>query len=267
MAALGFRGRATVGGRSRILDGVDRVPGRIPACGGRGGDRPTQRPRHQLVCGDASELVVFTPRFGERTPGGAPRYEVAVSDGDVRSRRRGLGTPIPSDGYVLSGTGPAATFLRRAAREDAEASVSTELVRGGSALSLPSYAAVVGGGPRLLSGGRLSLRAGPEGFLADASLRNGFTGARNPRTLAGVTPGGGVLLVTVDGRRPATSVGVSLREAAGVMRALGARDALNLDGGGSSAMVVGNAVVNRPSDGTERRVGSGVFALPGEGGG
>jgi exopolysaccharide biosynthesis protein len=44
------------------------------------------------------------------------------------------------------------------------------------------------------------------------------------------------------------------------MKALGARDALNLDGGGSTAMVVRGRVVNRPSDpGGERRVGDGVF--------
>jgi exopolysaccharide biosynthesis protein len=45
------------------------------------------------------------------------------------------------------------------------------------------------------------------------------------------------------------------------MRSLGARDALNLDGGGSTSMAVGRRAVNRPSDGFERAVSDGVFAL------
>ena len=263
VASLRFRGRATVGTSSRALDGVDRVPGRIPACGGRGGDRPTQRPRHHLVCGDPSELVVLSPRFGPSTPGGPPRVELVVRGGQVVDRRVGVGTPIPSDGYVLSATGTAGRFLRAAGSPGAPASTSTQLLGGDTPVSLADHEAVVGGGPRLLRGGRVAVRGGPEGFTADRALRQGFTGGRNPRTLAGVTAGGGVLLVTVDGRRPGYSVGVTLREAARLMRSLGAREALNLDGGGSSTMVVRGKVVNRPSDPTgERRVGDGVFVLP-----
>jgi exopolysaccharide biosynthesis protein len=60
--------------------------------------------------------------------------------------------------------------------------------------------------------------------------------------------------VTVDGRQPEYSVGMSLRELASAMRALGATDALNLDGGGSTTFVVRDPaagvlrVANRPSD-------------------
>lgn len=263
VAPLRFRGRAMVGASSRSVDGVDRVPGRIPACGGRGGDRPTQRPRHHLVCGDPSELVMLSPRFGAATPGGPPRVELVIRGGQVVARRVGVGTPIPSDGYVLSATGTAGRFLRAAGSPGALASTSTQLLRGDTPVSLTDHEAVVGGGPRLLRDGRVAVRGGPEGFTADRALRQGFTGGRNPRTLAGVTAGGGVLLVTVDGRRPRYSVGVTLREAARLMRSLGARDALNLDGGGSSTMVVRGKVVNRPSDPTgERRVGDGIFVLP-----
>jgi exopolysaccharide biosynthesis protein len=48
------------------------------------------------------------------------------------------------------------------------------------------------------------------------------------------------------------------------MRKLGAVDALNLDGGGSSTMVVKGDVVNRPSDGQQRRVTTAVLVLPGK---
>ena len=74
---------------------------------------------------------------------------------------------------------------------------------------------------------------------------------------------GTVLLVTVDGRRPGWSAGVTLPEAARMMRALGARNALNLDGGGSRGMVVLGELVSRPSDPSgERAVSDGIFVLP-----
>ncbi|MGI8698000.1 MAG: phosphodiester glycosidase family protein, partial [Mycobacteriales bacterium] len=82
---------------------------------------------------------------------------------------------------------------------------------------------------------------------------------RNPRTLAGVTSGGELLLVTCEGRAPGFSVGLSFVEEARVMRALGARDAVNLDGGGSTTMVIGDRLVTRPSDTTgERPVGDAI---------
>jgi exopolysaccharide biosynthesis protein len=55
---------------------------------------------------------------------------------------------------------------------------------------------------------------------------------------------------------------VTLAEAARVMRSLGARDALDLDGGGSSAMAVRGKVVNRPSDGVERAVSDALVVMP-----
>jgi len=79
--------------------------------------------------------------------------------------------------------------------------------------------------------------------------------------MAGVTGQGHLLLVTVDGRQPGYSVGLSFAEESAVMASLGARDALNLDGGGSTTMVgSGGTVVGRPSDTTgERPVGDAVL--------
>jgi hypothetical protein len=70
---------------------------------------------------------------------------------------------------------------------------------------------------------------------------------RHPRTGVGLTQDGSALFVTVDGRR-ATAVGMTLREFAIFMRALGAVWAVNLDGGASSTMVVRGKVANSPSD-------------------
>ena len=86
---------------------------------------------------------------------------------------------------------------------------------------------------------------------------------RHPRTGVGVTAGGTVLLVVVDGRSE-RSVGMSLVELGRTFVSLGAADALNLDGGGSSAMWIrGSGIVNRPSDpGGERAVVNAIVVLP-----
>jgi hypothetical protein len=86
---------------------------------------------------------------------------------------------------------------------------------------------------------------------------------KNPRTAIGYTASGGVLLVVIDGRQPRWSTGVSLRELANIMLDLGAVQALNLDGGGSTTMVVEDEVVNRPSDGSLRNLSNAVLVLPG----
>jgi hypothetical protein len=86
---------------------------------------------------------------------------------------------------------------------------------------------------------------------------------RNPRTAIGWTASGEILLVVIDGRQRRWSTGASLIEMGRIMRDLGAVQALNLDGGGSSTMVVQGVVVNRPSDGHERRVTNAVVILPG----
>lgn len=78
---------------------------------------------------------------------------------------------------------------------------------------------------------------------------------RHPRSAVGISADGGtLLLVAVDGRQEGHSRGATLAELGGLMKGFGAFDAINLDGGGSTAMVVKDrasgafAVVNRPSD-------------------
>ncbi|MGH2653986.1 MAG: phosphodiester glycosidase family protein [Actinomycetota bacterium] len=90
----------------------------------------------------------------------------------------------------------------------------------------------------------------------------------HPRTGIGVTPSGRILMVVVDGRREG-SRGVTLVRFAKVFQKLRASFAMNLDGGGSSTMVVrgkkgGLKVVNQPSDGGQRKVSSAVLVIKGK---
>ena len=78
---------------------------------------------------------------------------------------------------------------------------------------------------------------------------------------------GRIVLVTVGGRQPYHSLGMTLAELAAYLRQLGATDALNLDGGGSTTLVVRGTVVNLPSDETGERPVSDVLLVlaPGTG--
>jgi len=145
-------------------------------------------------------------------------------------------SPVPADGGLLAGRGPAAAVLRSLWSRVQSGEVSSRAL-----LRLDTQAGVaesIGGSPILIRNGAR--------WFADAA--NDFTRGRQPRTLVGWNPAGERLLVTVDGRQPDTSVGMTLAEAADLLLALGATDGINLDGGGSTTFVAGGAVVNTPSD-------------------
>jgi hypothetical protein len=108
----------------------------------------------------------------------------------------------------------------------------------------------VGGGPMVVFDGKKRVTAEEELFDAQSGVDpNGFHG----RTAVGLDSTGLVFLFVSDGRR-ANAVGSSMSDIANIMLGFGARYAMNLDGGGSSTMVVEGEVLNSPSDGVERPV-------------
>ncbi len=110
----------------------------------------------------------------------------------------------------------------------------------------------IGGGPRILRDGVVSIE------YQEESLDRDFALARHPRTAIGYSRDRNILfLVTVDGRQPGSSVGMTLEELAQFMgrelanfsgAQVNAHQALNMDGGGQTTMVVRRQVVNKPSD-------------------
>jgi len=255
---------ASADGTTRVLDGENRKPGLIRACGGTGGDAPTERPLHDVTCTDPSELIRFTPDFGPRTEEGAGVEAVLDPSGVVTAVREPRGGPVPDGGSVLAGTGDGADWLRAHAQPGRRIALRTALRTERGRLGPTPGLGVVNGGPRLLRAGRPDITAEAEGFdhPGDPGFYYAFALRRNPRTMAGVTRHGRLLLVAVDGRAPGYSAGLDFEEEAGVMRALGASDAVNLDGGGSTTMTVRGTRVTRPSDSTgERPVGDAILAL------
>ncbi|WP_338701576.1 phosphodiester glycosidase family protein [Streptomyces sp. Q6] len=269
-------------GDVRVLDGVNRVPGRILGCGGVGGDRvsmngvqtETERPWRNQLCGDDSEIVVFRPEWGSTTPAptddGTNSVDVVMNGNwTVQLIRRPAGGAIPAGGRVLQGTGEGADWLLQHAQVGSvfKPGASIKDAQGGSVTS-PTLSAVAGGGPALVRDGEIFLNTKANGMTNFAYGPNNTLVQRHPRTMAGVTASGELLLVTVDGRDPATSVGVTWPEAAGVMKWLGATDAVGLGSGGDATMVTGGTLANRPMDDwgspTERKVSTAVVVVPKE---
>jgi exopolysaccharide biosynthesis protein len=101
--------------------------------------------------------------------------------------------------------------------------------------------------PNVMVSGPVLLTDGKPAKLSNAS----FNTLSHPRSAIGITSDNKLLLVAVDGRSESGS-GMSLFSLTTLMQTLGARDAMNLDGGGSTALYVEdqteNGVVNHPSD-------------------
>ncbi|MBM3469914.1 MAG: phosphodiester glycosidase family protein [Armatimonadetes bacterium] len=195
----------------------------------------------------ASGVALYTPEFGPHTP---PQALVAVVRGG-RIAAFSSGRPaIPSDGYALAAASSQQHFLTNLVREQR---VTVHL-----ALEPRGLHHALQGGPRLVRAGAVEVPYAWEGF------GRWFARVRTARSAIGITRNGTVLFVTVDrraGRRGRMeSTGMDLFELASLMRSLGARDAVNLDGGGSATLVVGGRVVSAPPRAGERRVSAMLVA-------
>jgi hypothetical protein len=160
--------------------------------------------------------------------------------------------PIPPGGAVLVARGAAAQQLR------AEAVPGTQLTTQLSFTSTwPGVIGAIGGGPQIVRDGSAVFRAGEE-----------FTTLQlvppAPRSAVGQLHDGRIVLVAVDGRQPGWSVGLTNFQLAQVLVRLGAVTGMALDGGGSTTMAFDGALLNRPSDGSERRISTALaFAYTG----
>jgi len=209
----------------------------------------------------AEALVLYTPAYGPSTatngfgaelvlrvvePAASPRLGQTALVELVGFTAGGGNSSIPSDGLVLSGHGGAAAGLADLWGRHQSGAVSRRgLLR---VETTAPVAESVGGTPILVHEGRR--------WVADDG--SGFVAGRHPRTIVGWSPSE-TLLVTIDGRQPGYSIGLSLPDAAVLLLSLGATEAVNLDGGGSTTLAAGPTVLNRPSDRMVKRAGKQVI--------
>lgn len=218
------------------IDGWNEGPPKgdeVKAYSPRGG---TLEPTPPDVC-SARLIPTGTPRW---TAGGSriatPYVVDEISCGP---------TPMPRNGGVVV-----------TARVASDAAATISLLGEGDSATIkwspgwPGVSDVLGGGEILVRDGGVAV-----------SRCYSYLCRKHPRTAVGVTAEGKILMVVVDGR--SLFSGATLVSLAKLMVQLGAVDALNLDGSGSSTMVVNGKVVNKPSDGHERAVASALVVLPG----
>ncbi|TCO48953.1 phosphodiester glycosidase family protein [Actinocrispum wychmicini] len=199
---------------------------------------------------DQDGIGVFNPMWGtysrDRATQGAGRTaEVLVVNDVVTDVRAKAGAdPIPANGYALVGREAGADTLAGLHVGD---HVKVDYSSRTSDGSKPR--AAIGGNQLLIQNGQI---VAPDDPL-------------HPRTAVGFSQDGKkMFLLTVDGRQGAFLLGLNLKDLASVLREMGAYNALNLDGGGSTTMVArepGSAaldVQNTPSDGSERLVPNGL---------
>lgn len=203
---------------------------------------------------DQSACSLFNAYFGESTPPDTLpplRREWALVAAGTRDDTalyvvpdsvwtRG-GTPVPPGGIVLS---------------EADSAAASPVARGDTVRILLGFTpaqgrvqTLVGGGPRIVLDGRnvAGTEEHREGTAPDFSSR------RHPRSGIGFSADTTMLFfVTVDGRQD-SSAGMSLQEFAELMVSFGIAQGMNLDGGGSTTMVVEGNVVNSPSDAAGER--------------
>ena len=192
-----------------------------------------------------NNTILYNSLFGNYTGTNEFGKEYVVQNGKVIAINQ-ANSFIPTDAQVISVHGTA---------QDAFAKV-----RIGDKISigenfgpeLDSASTIVGAGPELLRNGQLHVTAVQEQFPSDIAK------GRAPRTALGIKADGKIILMVIDGRQ-SHSIGTTLTETAQLLQKFGAVNGFNLDGGGSSEMVLQGQILNSPSDGGERPVGSGLI--------
>ena len=202
---------------------------------------------------EKDELVVFTPEFHRTTLTTPDGIEFIVERNRVTAVRDGAGSQsIPPNGFIVSASGAARESALKSLPRGSGVEIKTEVKTDPPLSFNPDF--ILGGGPQLIASGKK--------VFADESKRysDSLYRQRHPRTAIGWRTDGKLILVTVDGRQK-LSVGMTMDELASLMLELGCVEAMNLDGGGSTAMVVKNKIVNSPSDATGERAVSDALLI------
>gem|GEM_PF-1905188 len=201
-----------------------------------------------------NRAVVYNEYFGAATGTNSFGIEIEERGGVITNIFRDKGNNfILKDSRIISAHGTAAEIFK-------DAQIGDEIIFREQIISedadFNSVPHILGAGPRLVADGKIFVTADAEQFPGDIRL------GRAPRSAVGVTKWGDYILAVVDGRQ-SQSHGCTLQEWAEILiNKFGAVNAINLDGGGSTELVVKDKLVNSPSDGSERYVGSALAILP-----
>ena len=194
---------------------------------------------------EKGELILFTPEFHHTTLTDTEVTEAVIIKNRVTRLFDNAGDhAIPRNGMVISVQGKSREWARTHLKVGTQVAISIKSKNEPPLPFPPDF--VLGGGPQLVATSRKVFSA------ESARYSNSLYQQRHPRTAIGWRLDGKIVLVVVDGRQK-SSVGMTMDELAGLMLELGCAQAMNLDGGGSTTMVIKNRIVNNPSDLTGER--------------
>lgn len=203
-----------------------------------------------------NEIILFTPEFNRSTLTNDDGFELIIKGRIVEEIILNKGNAsIPPDGFVLSISN--SKFQKLSQKRNIVRLVRKLIATETEKQKFFTKAEdIVGGVPQLVKNGKIEIT-----WEQEKSSKS-FVETHHPRTAVAKLKDGKFLMVTVDGRS-AESGGISLPDLAAFLLELGATDAMNLDGGGSTTMFLNSKVVNRPSDKEgERKVSDAILVTP-----
>lgn len=211
-----------------------------------------------------NEMVLFNSKYGRQTRvAGCTEVQVALADGETWAVNKPLklivvsdpntagATPIAINGAVLSATGSEAAKIASLKKGDSLTALFSITLNDNQ--TAPAIKECSGGDVIILKRGEVVYEA--------PRFINGRD-SNNPRTMFGYDQNRNIMVWCIIDGRSGISDGSTYPEGADLMKYLGCYDALNVDGGGSSGMYLEPfGIVNNPSDGSERAVSNGLFAV------
>jgi hypothetical protein len=217
----------------------------------------------------SGEKILFTPAFHRTTLTNPQGIEVIVRNNKVEQIHSKQGSSIiPSEGYVLSIAYPIDLSLITSFAIGSPVSISFDICPQSHppqtcAEEWMKMDYVVGGTPILIQNGQ------PISDFTSEQTKPTFLSDRHARTALGIHEDGHWVFVVVDGKLPGISEGMTMDELVTFMNHLGCVKAINLDGGGSSTMVINGKVVNQPrgdrdeknNQNIERRVSDAILII------
>jgi exopolysaccharide biosynthesis protein len=281
----------SIGAKTLTIDGINRRSGLIFNCGYvQKGD--VVKANHDVVCQNKNEIIIYDKHFGQIPPAilkDHSTFWVNENGGIYFTSVNTHPVTVPAGHYLVTASGHKQALLKQYKKEKTTASVQISIYDNGKLIEMRDGLYIINGGPTLLMDGanqdkywaiqgwdpsskRTELESLDIRDVSNVAKRiehnnrteffDNWVNQRHPRTAAGVTESGVLFIVVIYGRNPKISVGASIHEMADVMRSLGASDAINLDGGGSSAMYVQGKLTGSPSDPNgERKVADALIFI------
>ena len=272
-----------IDGHFQAIDGINRKIKYKFNCG-YVDDGLTVPASHDVVCKDEDEAVIYDHNFGDISDVLIPENFTFWIDKSQQIYSEPNATQInhvPDGHYLVAVSGNKRVLFEPLVLQGSTAEFRQVVYNEGNQVILEKGMYIINGGPSLLVNNETQesnwKMQGWSPFVQDVGNQSldkrdevpdskqfqqsrkdfydSWVMQRHPRTAVGLSVDGSLYVVVIYGREPLRSMGASVPEMANIMRSLGAVNALNLDGGGSSVMVVNGRMTGNPSDNTgERKV-------------